>query len=132
MATRSERPTSPPSFDVSEYARDSDARMRARQPEAQAASPRIPRSETRLTTRPKLSVAISDEAWARGMTGAPVIAISSDELRRLPLDPHGGFLLSQMDGTIDFETVIEISPMPRADALRILRHLIESGVVVLR
>jgi hypothetical protein len=37
-----------------------------------------------------------------------------------------------MDGTMDLEAVVDVSAMPRADALCIVRRLFESGVIVFR
>jgi hypothetical protein len=133
MPRRSERPTTPPLFDVIKYAQDSDARIKA-QPLASAeeSAQETPSSETRLATRPNMGATITDEAWARTIVGTPRIVMASDELRRLPLDHRAGFLLSLMDGTIDLPTVIEVSAMSHDDALRVVRDLFEAGVVVFR
>jgi hypothetical protein len=135
MPRVSERPTTPPSFDLVQYAKDSDSRQRPGDGETAAAmppEPEMPRSETRIVTRPTLWAVVTDEAWARTQTGAPVIAMSPEQLRRLPLDHRAGFLLSLMDGSMDLETVVEVSAMPRSDALRAVRDLFESGVVGFR
>jgi hypothetical protein len=63
------------------------------------------------------------------MIGMPVLAVLPAELRLLPLDPRAAFLLSQMDGRTDLDTVLELSAMPRAKALRLVRELYVSGVV---
>jgi hypothetical protein len=127
MPERRERPTTPPSFDVAKFAKDSDAHLRSAAPNAEAG---LPRSETRLVTRPQMGAVMTDEAWAREMVGAPVVVVPSDELRRLPLDHRAGFLMSLMDGTIDLQTVIDISAMPRDEALHVVRDLYEAGIVV--
>jgi hypothetical protein len=131
---RSDRPTIPPSFDLDKYAKDSDARIA--QAKVAAVSGEIdtpagaqPQSETRLATRPRLAAAITDEAWARSMTGAPAVAMLTGDLKRLPLDHRAGFLLSLMDGSLDLETLVAVSAMPREDTLRIVRDLHASGVV---
>lgn len=140
---RSERPTVPPSFDVERYAKESDERIRTVPVAADAALDSIdpaaivypsdhPRSETRIATRPKIGAAITDEAWARKVRGAPTNVLSSESLCRLPLDQRAGFLLSLMDGTMDLETIVEISTIPREEVLRIVRDLFESGVVAFR
>ena len=137
MMVRSDRPTVPPSFDVDKYAKDSDARIAPvkalpvfdeldSEPIAQ------PQSETRLATRPQIAVAISDEAWGQSMVGALTIVMLPEDMKQLPLDHRAGFLLSLMDESIDLETLIEVSAMRRADALRIVRDLYESGVVDFR
>ena len=122
MPKTRERSTTPPAFDPVQFAKDSDARVKTQ----------LPRSETRIVMRQSTSDATTDEAWAHHMTGNPVLAISSHELCRLPLDHRTGFLLSLMDGTLDLETVIEVSAMPRADALRAARDLFDAGVVSFR
>jgi hypothetical protein len=144
---RSERPTVPPSFDVAQYAKDSEARMRRATPSAarrsqpaleldleegfEAAAPKA-QSEVRLATRPNLAATPTDEAWARSMAGAPYVAVSGAELMRLPLGHRAGFLLSRMDGKSDLETIIAVSAMPRDEALRLARDLYESGVIAFR
>src|ERR1700730_5876253 len=157
MPRRSERPTTPPLFDVLQYARESDANTKTVRPiafeeelasvervsdraadgslldddssTAEVPSSPEPHSETRLTTRPTMGATLTDEGWARGMVGAPVVVMPHDQLRRLPLDHRAGFLLSLMDGTIDLATVIEVSAMPPSDALRAVRDLFDAGVV---
>ncbi len=126
MGVPSDRPTVPPSFDFEEFARDSDSRVAAAMP---VAEPAEPESQVRLATRPAFGATVTDEAWARTARGALVVAMAPDVLCRLPLDHRAGFLLSQMDGATDLETLISIGPMPRAEALRILRDLFECGVV---
>lgn len=74
----------------------------------------------------------TDEAWAREMVGAPIVVMTAEMLRRLPLDHRAGFLLSLMDGTIDLATVIELSAMRKRDALRLARDMYEAGVIAFR
>jgi hypothetical protein len=120
MPKRNERPTTPPSFDPIQYARNSDARIKTE----------VPRSERRLTRRALPT--IDDETWARGIGGNPFITMSATDLRELPLDHRAGFLLSLMDGTLDLESAVEVSTLPRADALRAARELFEAGVIAFR
>jgi hypothetical protein len=140
MPRVSERPTTPPSFDLAQYAKQSESRQRSAEADPEPRETRetgetadeTPHSETRIVTRPTIWVALTDEAWARAMIGAPVISMSPERLLRLPLDHRAGFLLSLMDGTMDLATVVEVSAMPRNDALRVVRDLFESGVVAFR
>jgi hypothetical protein len=120
MPKTNERSTTPPSFDPIQYARASDARIKSE----------VPRSERRLATR--VLPTIDDETWARGIGGTPFITMSPAELRDLPLDHRAGFLLSLMDGTLDLESAVDVSAMPRADALRAARELFEAGVIAFR
>jgi hypothetical protein len=131
MRRRSERPTVPPSFDIAQYASESDAQLGTAPSDADEA-PSAPSSEVRLSTRPYWEAAVSDEAWARGVAGAPSVAISSEQLKRLPLGHRAGFLLSCMDGATDLETLVELAAMPRDETLRLMRDLFERGVVSFR
>jgi hypothetical protein len=140
MGVPSDRPTLHPSFDVEQYARDSDSRVAASAERAELPAlpdpeePRLetPQSEVRLATRPSLAAAVTDEAWAGATEGVPVVVMAPDLLRRLPLDHRAGYLLSLMDGMTDLETLVTIGPLPREEALRIVRELCECGVVDFR
>jgi hypothetical protein len=129
MGLPSDRPTIPPSFDFEEFARDSDSRVAAAAALPEPEPPEEPESQVRLATRPAFGAAVTDEAWARSARGALVVTMSPDVLCKLPLDHRAGFLLSQMDGATDLETLLSIGHMPRAEALRILRDLFECGVI---
>jgi hypothetical protein len=126
MAVPSERPTIPPAFNVEKFAKDSDRRITAVAP-AETPPPDL-MSEMRLVTRPRMD-AVTDEAWARAMKGRLHVRLEDDDLKRLPIDHRAGFVLSLMDGTLDIETVVEVSGMPRDEVLRIVRDLYDSGVV---
>jgi hypothetical protein len=138
MPHKSDWPTLPPAFDVAQFAKDSDRRIARAKPVdpdpelplPQAAVPE--QSEIRLLTRPEMGAAVTDDAWARGTTGVPVVVMPVDLLKRLPLDHRAGFLLSLMDGAIDLDTMVEIAGMPRREVLRLVRDLFESGVVDFR
>lgn len=140
MPDKSDRPTMPPAFDVERYAKESDARIGTvlpvlpdEEPEpGPDTPPATPCSEVRLMTRPDMGAVATDETWARSVTGAPVVVMAADALKRLPLDHRAGFLLSMMDGAIDLDTLAEIAAMPRVEVLRVVRDLFESGVVEFR
>ena len=61
----------------------------------------------------------------------PVLKLSIDQLSSHALDHKAGFLLSQIDGTISLQDLLEISGMPRQVALEALVELVELGVVAL-
>ena len=142
MSRKSDRPTVPPAFDVETFARESDRRIGVvkrvdpdPEPWAQPAGPAAaepPTSEIRLATRPEMGAIVTDDAWARKMTGVPVVVMPVERLKRLPLDHRAGFLLSLMDGAIDLDTMVEIAGMDRSEVLRLVRDLFESGVVDFR
>jgi hypothetical protein len=67
--------------------------------------------------------------------GSPVqvvgVAVPSDQIRWLSLDHRAGFLLSLVDGHSTIEELLDISGMPRLDALRILYGLLDQRVIAL-
>jgi hypothetical protein len=133
MPHRSDWPTIPPAFDVAKFAKDSDQRIGVGTPVDPEEEPDVPEtSEIRLVTRPEMAAALTNDAWARTMSGVPVVVMTLELLKRLPLDHRAGFLLSLMDGAMDLETMVEIAGMPREDVLRVVRDLFESGVVDFR
>jgi hypothetical protein len=128
MVPKNDRPTLRPTFDVAKHAKDSDAKVLRASPGAPRRSI-LPRSETRLSTRPAAGGLLTDETWARMMTGAPVVVMGPADLVKLPLDHRAGFLMSRMDGFMDLDTLIEVSTIKRALALRIIRDLHDAGAI---
>jgi hypothetical protein len=67
--------------------------------------------------------------------GSPVqavrVAVPNDQIRWLSLDHRAGFLLSLVDGHSTIEELLDISGMPRLDALRILYGLLDQRVIAL-
>jgi hypothetical protein len=59
------------------------------------------------------------------------VALSGDQIRWLSLDHRAGFLLSLIDGESSIETLLDISGMPRLEALRILFGLLDQRVIAL-
>jgi len=59
------------------------------------------------------------------------VAIPNDQIRWLSLDHRAGFLLSLVDGTSSVEELLDISGMPRLDALRIFYSLLQEQVISL-
>lgn len=140
MGVPSDRPTLHPSFDVEQYARDSDSRAAAAAvaatatalPVAEEPSHDTPQSEVRMVSHTSTVTVVTDEAWAAAVNSPPVVVMAPDLLRRLPLDHRAGYLLSLMDGATDLETIIAIGPLPREEAIGIVRELVECGVVDFR
>lgn len=61
----------------------------------------------------------------------PNVAVPPDQIRWLSLDHHAGFLLSLIDGVSTVEEILDMSGMPRLDALRIVCDLVEQRVLAL-
>jgi hypothetical protein len=69
--------------------------------------------------------------YASAITPAsvPVLLVSPTALTEQQLDPQEGFLISRINGTWDVESILSICPFREADCLRMLKRLIDRGVV---
>lgn len=63
------------------------------------------------------------------VSAIPKVAVPESEVRWLGLDHRAGFLLSRVDGHTSVEDVLDMSGMPRMEALKILVELLDSGVI---
>jgi hypothetical protein len=57
------------------------------------------------------------------------VAVPDHEIRWLGLDHRAGFLLSRVDGCHSIEEVLDVSGMPRLEALKTLSELVSVGAV---
>jgi hypothetical protein len=62
----------------------------------------------------------------------PIIIVPRTQMRWLSIDHRAGFILSLVDGTSSVEMILDVSGMPRLDALRILQELVQQRIVSLR
>jgi hypothetical protein len=58
------------------------------------------------------------------------LKVAGAEVRWLGLDHRAGFLLSLVDGSTSVEEIVDLSGMPRHEALRLLAELLDNGAVV--
>ncbi len=61
--------------------------------------------------------------------GVPRLAIQPEEVMWLNLDHRAGFLLAQIDGAVDYDSLFALSGLPRLDTARILANLLADGVI---
>jgi hypothetical protein len=59
----------------------------------------------------------------------PTLRVSPTQLRALAIDHQAGFLLSRVDGVSSLDNLLDVSAMPRLDALRLIHRLFEEGVI---
>jgi tetratricopeptide (TPR) repeat protein len=69
------------------------------------------------------------ESKLGSMGSIPRLAIKPEEVLWLNLDHRAGFLLAQIDGTVNFEDLFALSGLPRLDTARILAMLLQEGVI---
>jgi tetratricopeptide (TPR) repeat protein len=60
----------------------------------------------------------------------PRLRIAPSEVVWLNLDHRAGFVLSQIDGEVNYEDLFSVSGMSRVDTARILSQLLRDGVIV--
>jgi hypothetical protein len=61
----------------------------------------------------------------------PSLVVELAGLTDLRVDHRAGFLLSQVDGNLTLETIIDISGMRKVEALRLIYTLVEDGILTL-
>jgi hypothetical protein len=59
----------------------------------------------------------------------PALLVEAEQLRGLPLDHRGGFLVSLIDGASNIEMILDLSAMPKQEALRIIDDLLGMGII---
>lgn len=66
------------------------------------------------------------------LSRAPRVVVPREQIQWLSLDHQAGFLLALMDGRVSLEEVLDMSAMPRLDALKILVRLLDERVIEVR
>jgi len=63
---------------------------------------------------------------------APIVVVPRTQMRWLSIDHRAGFVLSLIDGSSTVETILDVSGMPKLDALRILYELVQQKIVAFK
>jgi hypothetical protein len=61
----------------------------------------------------------------------PWLVATYEELQKLTLGAHGGFVVSLIDGRASIEMIVGLSAMPEAETLAILARLLRVGAIEL-
>ncbi len=87
-------------------------------------------AEARAYLRQNESTLVSMyESKLGSLTNVPRLAIKPEEVMWLNLDHRAGFLLAQVDGSVNFEELFALSGLPRLDTAKILAQLLADGVI---
>lgn len=62
----------------------------------------------------------------------PTVQIAPDKLLGQGLNHKAGFLLSLIDGASSVEVLLDLCPMPREEAIKVLHDLVQDGIVLFR
>jgi hypothetical protein len=65
------------------------------------------------------------------LSSIPLLAVTAEGLRFLPLDAEAAYLLSLVDGRTTFEAILDICDIGRHEALLVLMHLLRAGAIEL-
>ena len=88
-------------------------------PEAQAL---LPTAEEKFVKRVYESGRISPKS-------VPQLRVSPSDLTTQQIDPQEGFVLSRINGSWDIQSILSICPFREADCLRMIKKLMERGIV---
>jgi hypothetical protein len=62
----------------------------------------------------------------------PLVVVPRAQMRWLSMDHRAGFILSLIDGQSSVDMILDVSGMPKLDALRILHELVQQKIVAFR
>ena len=57
------------------------------------------------------------------------LQVTLDRVSTMELTPQEGFVLSRMDGSWDVSSILAITPMKEVDVLRVIKKLINRGII---
>ncbi len=83
----------------------------------------------RIAARAKEHLVQFHLARLGGLSAVLGVRVAGADVRWLGLDHRAGFLLSLVDGTTTVEEIVDVSSMPRHEALRLLAELLEASAV---
>jgi hypothetical protein len=63
------------------------------------------------------------------MSRIPKPLVPPDEVIWMNMHHRAGFILSQVDGTLSYDDLLEISGMDRFDTVRIVADLVTAGII---
>jgi hypothetical protein len=71
------------------------------------------------------------QMYQSGITpeSVPQLAVPVEVLSQYGLEPKEGFIISRIDGSWDVKSILSISPFREAESLRILKRLLDAGLV---
>ena len=91
-------------------------------PEAQAL---LPAAEEKFVKRVYASGTI-------GPKSVPHLRFSPSDLTTQQIDPQEGFVLSRINGSWDIQSILSICPFREADCLKMIKKLMERGIVEIK
>lgn len=80
---------------------------------------------------PKAEESFIKQVYESGLPphAVPILLVSPGDLTEQQLGPQEGFVLSRINGEWDIESILSICPFREADCLRMIKNLLERGVI---
>lgn len=91
--------------------------------------PNNPEAQVMLPTAEEKYIKRVYETSGFGPKSVPQLRVSPSDLTTEQIDPQEGFVLSRINGSWDVQSIISICPFREADCLRMIKKLVERGVV---
>lgn len=91
--------------------------------------PNNPEAQSLLTMAEKNYVKRVYESGGLLPQSVPRLLVSPSEMTNQQIDPQEGFVLSRINGSWDVQAILSICPFREADCLRMIRKLMDRGVV---
>lgn len=83
----------------------------------------------RYEQRNKATLLLMYQSKLGDLSRRPKLLTSPEEVIWMNMHHQAGFLVSQVDGDLSFEDLIDVSGLSRFDALRIMAELVQKGVI---
>ena len=91
--------------------------------------PNNPEAQALLPTAEEKFIKHVYETGEVSAKSVPKLLVSPSELTNQQIDPQEGFVLSRINGSWDIQSILSICPFREADCLRMIRKLMERGIV---
>jgi Domain of unknown function (DUF4388) len=91
--------------------------------------PNNPEAQSLLPTAEEKYIKRVYEKSGFGPKSVPQLRVSPSDLTTEQIDPQEGFVLSRINGSWDVQSIISICPFREADCLRMIKKLMERGIV---
>ena len=94
--------------------------------------PNNPEAQSLLPVAEEKYVKRVYESGGLSPRSVPLLLISPAEMTNQQIDPQEGFVLSRINGAWDVQSILSICPFREADCLRMIKKLMERGIVGLQ
>jgi len=94
--------------------------------------PNNPEAQALLPTAEEKFVKRVYESGTIGPKSVPHLRVTPSDLTTQQIDPQEGFVLSRINGSWDIQSILSICPFREADCLKMIKKLMERGVVEIK